>query len=292
MAVLREAHRHHPEDLWLNDVLGWLSMDAFHPPRFDEALRYYAVALALRPRNAHAHGAVAAVLEKKGALEEAIAEYARALELDPKNAVIWSNRGVAYTELGEYEKAIADLSKAIELEPKDPVFWTNRGYAYNKLHQYEKALADLNKGIEFEPKNARAWSNLAWLLATCPDTKVRAPSRAVELAKKAVDLGPKEGVIWNTLGVAHFRAGNWQAAIEALDKSRELRQGGNSFDWFFLAMAHWQLKHNEEARRWYHQAVQWMEKNNPKDEELRRFGAEAEQLLGINQKQDKKNKKR
>lgn len=87
-------------------------------------------------------------------------------------------------------------------------------------------------------------------------------------------------VAWNTLGAARYRARDWNAAIEALKKSMELRQGGNSFDWFFLAMAHWQRGDKEQARNWYDQAVQWMEKHRPQDEELRRLRAEAAELLG------------
>ena len=44
-------------------------------------------------------------------------------------------------------------------------------------------------------------------------------------------------------------------------------------------MAHWQLGHKDEARQWYDKAVEWM-KNNPADDELTRFRAEADELLG------------
>jgi hypothetical protein len=66
----------------------------------------------------------------------------------------------------------------------------------------------------------------------------------------------------------------------------ELGKGGNSFDWYFLAMAHWQLGKKDESRKWYDQAVEWMEKNQPKNEELRRFRAEAAELLGFEKKKD------
>jgi tetratricopeptide (TPR) repeat protein len=89
--------------------------------------------------------------------------------------------------------------------------------------------------------------------------------------------------------VAHYRAGDWKAAIGALEKSRDLRKGGDSFDWFFLAMAHLQLNEKEKAHKWYDQAGQWMEKNKPNDEELRRFRAEAAQLLGIPEQSKKEN---
>ena len=79
-------------------------------------------------------------------------------------------------------------------------------------------------------------NELAWLLATDPNPNARDPGRAVNWAKKAVELAPNEGNFWNTLGVAHYRAGDWKAALEALEKSMKLRNGGDSSDWFFLAM--------------------------------------------------------
>jgi eukaryotic-like serine/threonine-protein kinase len=171
--------------------------------------------------------------------------------------------------------------QAIELALEKPDLWLRRAYAYFKTGEHEKALADFTKVIELDPNNDLAHNNSAWLLATCPDLKFRDPKRAVTLAKKAVGLDPKQGNWWNTLGVAQYRAGDGKAVIAALEKSMELSKGGDANDWFFLAMAHWQLGNKEEARKWYDQAVQWMEKNQPKDEELVRFRAEAEKLLNI-----------
>jgi tetratricopeptide (TPR) repeat protein len=150
---------------------------------------------------------------------------------------------------------------------------------------YETAIKFFGQAIEIDPTNSpAAHSDLAWLLATCPDTKFRNARKAVELAKKAIVLAPKEGNHWNRLGAAHYCAGEWKPAIAALEKSMELRNGGDSFEWFFLAMAHWQLGQKEEARKWNDKAVAWMEKNQPKDEELVRFRTEAESLLKIQRK--------
>ena len=46
-------------------------------------------------------------------------------------------------------------------------------------------------------------------------------------------------------------------------------------------MANWQLGEKDKARQWYDKAAQWMEKNEPKNEELRRFRKEAEELLVV-----------
>jgi tetratricopeptide (TPR) repeat protein len=140
-------------------------------------------------------------------------------------------------------------------------------------------------GAEVRKYIALRLNNRAWELATSADPALRDGKRAVELAKEAVDLDPKKGHNWNTLGAAHYRAGSWKDAVAALDKSIGLRQGGNSNDWFFLTMAHWQLGNKEEARKRYDQAVQWMDKHQPKNEERRRFRTEAAELLGVKEKE-------
>jgi serine/threonine protein kinase/tetratricopeptide (TPR) repeat protein len=155
------------------------------------------------------------------------------------------------------------------------------GVLARMLGRWEEAEQAYSKLLELAPQSAVARNNLAWLLATCPEPKFRDAQRAITSAKKATELAPKEGNHWNTLGAAYYYAGDWKAAIAALQKSMELRRGGDSFDWFFLAMARWQLGDKKDARKWYDQAVQWMEKNQPKNEELSRFRAEAETLLKI-----------
>ena len=87
----------------------------------------------------------------------------------------------------------------------------------------------------------------------------------------------------------------WQEAHAALEKSLQLGSdefGGalswaDAVDWFFLAMSNWQLGQKDQARQCYDRAVQWMEKAQAWEmdvEELRRFRAEAEELLKITDK--------
>jgi Flp pilus assembly protein TadD len=137
--------------------------------------------------------------------------------------------------------------------------------------------------VEKCPDNPGEQNNLAWALATHLNPLIRDPARAMELARKAVAKTPTNGVHWNTLGVSRYYAGQWKDAAAALRKSMEFRQGGDSFDWFVLSMAHCKMGEKAEARKWFHKAVAWMDdkKNQPKiDADLRRFRAEAAALLG------------
>jgi Flp pilus assembly protein TadD len=144
--------------------------------------------------------------------------------------------------------------------------------------QPAEAVASFRRAVALKPDSAEAHRGLAWLRANCPDPKFRDMTEAILLARRAVELAPTVAGPWNTLGAVYCRAGDWEAARAALEKAQAIR-GGDSFTWFFLAMAHWQLGHKEQARECYGRAVAWMEKNQADNEQLRAFRAQATELL-------------
>jgi hypothetical protein len=107
------------------------------------------------------------------------------------------------------------------------------------------------------------------------------PALAIEAAQKAVDASPHDGFCWNTLGAAQCCAGDWHGALESLQRSMELRAGGDASDWFLIAMAHWQLGRHADAHTWYNKAVQWMDNNQSKNAEFERFRVVATGMIGI-----------
>jgi tetratricopeptide (TPR) repeat protein len=203
------------------------------------------------------------VLHRQGNLEQAETIYREALAMERK-------------------MLRADHPRVIDMSNGLVNVLTDRG-------KLAEAIAIRREVLELDPKSPESHNGLAWILATCADPKLRDPPRAVELAKKAVEWAPDIANYWNTQGVAQYRAGNWQAAINSLEKSIELvadndiggGASGESWNKFFLAMAHWQLGEKEEARKWYKMSVEWMEKYESDNDELRRFRAEAAELLGI-----------
>ena len=148
----------------------------------------------------------------------------------------------------------------------------------------------------FKFRVASFLNSLAWKLVRGTDPQPDDIARAIVLAKKVVELAQRAGNFWNTLGVAYYRASDWSAAVTALEKSKTLpwavlaRGGrdGDCADWLVLAMAHWKLGHEKEARACYETGIQLLEKNPPKDYEdvadLQGFRAEAEKLLGLKEK--------
>jgi hypothetical protein len=126
---------------------------------------------------------------------------------------------------------------------------------------------------------------LAWLLATCRDARRRDPDQAVERARKAVHQAPKAGTAWKIPGVALYRIGDWKAAVAALEKSLGC-QGRGCRRPAFPGRGPPEAGQPDEPRKSYERAVAWLERNEEtleKDrayaEELRRFRAEAEEVL-------------
>ena len=125
-------------------------------------------------------------------------------------------------------------------------------------------------------------NDLAWALVAHADPEGRDPRRALALAKAAVEESPKHAHYRNTLGVAQYRAEDWAGTITSLEESNRLGQDKVfGYNGFFLAMAHFQLGHTEEARQFYDRSVDWLERCKPQDAELRRFRIEAASLLGL-----------
>jgi tetratricopeptide (TPR) repeat protein len=182
--------------------------------------------------------------------------------------------------VGHYETLTADFHEDPNNRRKLLQSYVKLGSARSELGRYGDAIDPYRKALELDPESAAANNELGWFLATCPESRWRDPAQAVRLAQKAVTASPEAGNYWNTLGVAHYRNGDAKAAVAALETSMRLRSGGDSFDWFFLAMAHSRLGDRDQARMWLHRAAQWMDQHPPPHDELGRFRAEATALVG------------
>jgi tetratricopeptide (TPR) repeat protein len=148
---------------------------------------------------------------------------------------------------------------------------------------YAEALDITRHGLGPDhPILSWARNELARTLIASPraESSVKAIAQAVALAKEAVAAAPKNGSCWATLGVAQYRSGVWEEAIESLEHADELLDGDEfGRNGFFLTMAHARLGHAGRARDYFDRAAAWTERHAPADPELLRFRAEAEALL-------------
>jgi serine/threonine-protein kinase len=249
--------------------------------QLDEAIAEYRAAIEIKKDYAEGHAALGTALQSKGDLDGAIAEYRKAIEIKPDFAPPHNVLGQALATKGQPNESIACFQKFIELKKDAPDGYYDLGIALATNRQWAEAQAAFRKALELAPNDPHCNGNFAAFLADCADVKFRDVPQAVVLAKKAVAAAPQAGIFWSTLGTAYYRAGQWKDAVAALEKSMKLQSGGDSSQGFFLAMTYQRLGDPGKARDWYDRAVQWMDKNKPQDEELRRYRVEAAALLGI-----------
>lgn len=146
-------------------------------------------------------------------LADAPAHFTRLLAADDPTWA-YTNRAEAWLHTGRPEKAVEDLSEVVKRRP-GPSAFNSRGVARAEAGDYPGAAADYAAALAGDPDGGYVLNNLAWLLATCPDDKVRDGKRAVELATKACErTGWKLANNVDTLAAAHAEAGDFEQAVK------------------------------------------------------------------------------
>src|SRR5262249_24660205 len=184
LRLLRDAQQLYPGDFWLNFALG----EALHHHKdYEGAIRFYTVAVAIRPHSTAAHNNLGNALRDQKKADEAIACYRKAIDLDPTFAFAYSNLGTALSDQKKLDEAIAAYRKAIELDPKHARAHNNLGAALSNQNKLDEAVAAYRKAIELDPKEASTHRNLGTAL-----NKQRKLDEAIAAYRKAIEIDPKD----------------------------------------------------------------------------------------------------
>nr|WP_319493767.1 M48 family metalloprotease [uncultured Desulfobacter sp.] len=137
---------------------------------------------------------------------------------------------VSYGELNaSFSRFVARkiLSRQLALEPENSDLYAQVGDFYYDALQYEKAIVAYENVLKIDQMNVHALNNLAWLLATCPDKAFQNAHRALELARRAVDI-KKDAYILDTYAEALFVNNYEEQALaiakQALDTATERKE--------------------------------------------------------------------
>jgi tetratricopeptide (TPR) repeat protein len=183
-------------------------------------------------------------------------------------------------------KAIAISEQLVKKHPDNAEykrelsqFCTHCGSNYDITGDFPHHLEWLERASAVDPTNPEPYAWRAWMLANHRNPAFRNPAQAVDLARKAVELSPRDGNYWNTLGVAQYRANDWRSSINSLDKSMMLRDGGDGFDWYFASMDYSRMGDQTRAWELYRKADNWKQKEHITEKELTGIDQEAKTLL-------------
>ena len=230
--------------------------------KLDEAIEHFHQALKIKPDHIGAHNNLGRALAKKGKLDEAVGHYRQALRLNPNRPVVLYNLGEALRLQAKYDEAITCYKESLRLKPDQPgahrnlamilfrqgkldeaiihyeysiQFKEDQPFVLNKLGEnyflrgeIKEAFRCWNKVLELEPEWVGAINNLAWIKATHPDTDIRNPDEAVQLALRACKLTEyNRADILDTLAVAYAAAGRFAEAIQAAEKAISAAEATN-----------------------------------------------------------------
>jgi Flp pilus assembly protein TadD len=189
--------------------------------------------------------------------------------------------------------AVFHLNHLIKFQPDHSHHYAARGYAYAQLGQWQKARPDYAEVAVREPNNTYAAYEHAGILLMCDHTEEYRrfcgplfqrfgqtthaetayavartlvlvpdagppPARAVELAAKGVAAAPKDAKQLHTLGLAHYRAGQYEQAIRRLNECLNAHpKWCAGLNWLVLAMAYQHQGKTDEARQALDKALRW-----------------------------------
>jgi tetratricopeptide (TPR) repeat protein len=188
-----------------------------------EALRDFDKASELGSQAAVIHIARGMIHIEKGEFAKAQPEFNKAIELDPRHPDAYAGYASLFLLRGKSKVAISILDQAIDADPQNPESHGNRAIVFLAMGKYDKALDDLGEVIRFAPNSARALRERAWILATCPDAKVRKPEDAVASATRACELTEwNEPLTLMTLAAACSEAGDYSSAVKWQQKAARL----------------------------------------------------------------------
>lgn len=200
------------------------------------------LALALsNPQDVQAQRLLGERLMAEKRFVEAAGAFASAASAEPKSAWPLVRQGRALLDAGQPAEALMPLEEALRREPGRADALTALGEAHYALGNRVEALEKYGEAVKRDPTNARAWAGYAFPLA---DTHKHDAAR--EAAQKALRLEPQAGWAYTALGYAEDKAGNIQAAVEALTRAVE-RDAGDGRAWGMLASARTRLARTPEA---------------------------------------------
>jgi tetratricopeptide (TPR) repeat protein len=176
-----------------------------------EAEIQFKAALPLEPQIAFAHKYLGDALSEQGKEAEAEVEFTTALQLEPGNPLLFQKI--------EASRTLAKLCATLKTQVT-PETLVQIAEIQTILEQFQPAAGHYSDALKLKPDDSEILNNMAWLLATCPDQKVRDGNQAVKLAKYACELtGWQKTVYLGTLGAAYAEAGKFDEAIATAQRA-------------------------------------------------------------------------
>ena len=154
----------------------------------EPAIAEFNTAIRIDPRRLDAYIGLATVYLLRSDSRKALEVFDHAVLVDPRSPDAHEARAVYFLSHGKNDKALEDLNEAVRLDPAAASRLRVRARVWFEKQDFDRALSDLNAAIRLEPNDVEAQQGRAWILATCPDPKIRNGEAAVAAATRACEL--------------------------------------------------------------------------------------------------------
>ena len=190
-ALLKRVCRRYPRDVLSNC---FLAMSFQGMGEHQDAVRYYAVAIALRP-NAGDHLGLGNALREIGKAEEAIEEFRECHRLEPDWPAPLVNITSMLCQQGKVDEAIAEYRKAIKARPDNAALHFNLGGLLAFNGRIEEPVVEFREAIRLKPN----WDVPLEALADALNGQGK-PEEAVAEYRKAIKARPDNAVFHHLFG--------------------------------------------------------------------------------------------
>jgi serine/threonine-protein kinase len=181
--LLRAAQRRHPDDFWLNFLLG----EALREDKPAEAVGFYRAALVTQPTAARIHLEVSMAFLRQGQVDEAIRAARKLVEVSPKWPPAHDQLGLCLQAGGQVEEAMAEYRRTIDLDPQGPLPHYQLGVCWQDRGQLEKAMAEYRRAIDLDPKKGALAHHM---LGRCLQARGQVDEAMAEY-RSATELDPR-----------------------------------------------------------------------------------------------------
>jgi Flp pilus assembly protein TadD len=188
--------------------------------RYDEAVAHLRAAAEADPGFVMAYNRWGVALGMQGRFAEAADCLERALQIRPDHFESYNDLGFALASAGRLEEAEQAYLRATVLSPTSEQATANLYSVYVARGKYGAAVQLLRRAVEEIPDSVALQEGLIWLLAACPDRRLRAPNEAVARAERLCEAtGYGEPRLLEALAGAYAAAGRFEQAVRTVHKA-------------------------------------------------------------------------
>ena len=191
-------------------------MDLVQRGLLDEAIQTFERGLNREPTHLVLLNAIGATYSLKGNKEEAQRHFLRALELDPQFQPARKNLAIAYFDSGQYDLAIPEFEHLSEKPEGKPVAFLFLGMIAENRRQYQKAIEYLEQSGNLAFQYPRALLSFAQSLY-----KSGQPEKSQLVLERLQATSNVSASDWLQAGVFYARLGEYQKALEVLNKVKQ-----------------------------------------------------------------------